>query len=229
MLKEFLMASALAAAFVGADSAIADSNIAIVPRIDTRGLGADIVVKATDKLNFRAGVKAFSFSRDDTASGIDYQMKAKLLSGGAYLDWHPSGKSFRVSVGGVINGNEVTAVNKPAQSFNVGAHTYLASEIGELNGTLKTNKFAPYLGIGWGNAVSGDKRVKLLFDLGVMYHGTPDATLEANLPTDSPLRSNPVLHDQFMADLEQERSDFQDDANSYKFYPVISVGLAIRF
>lgn len=229
MKTRICLAAAILAATFCTSASFADSNVALVPRVGTRGIGGELVIKATEKVNLRGGFSTFSFSRDDRASGIDYDMDATLASGSAFLDWHPWGKSFRLSLGALYNGNEVTAENKPAQTFRIGTHTYTAEEIGNLEGDVSFNKFAPYLGVGWGNALTGDGRVKLLFDVGVFYHGTPEATLVANIPDDSPLRANPALYDQFQADLREERDEFQDDITDYKVYPVISLGLAIKF
>jgi len=45
---------------------------------------------------------------------------------------------------------------------------------GNVKATLKTKGFKPYIGIGFGRAVPGKKRVNFKFDLGAMFWGSPE-------------------------------------------------------
>ncbi|WP_262691219.1 hypothetical protein [Kordiimonas aestuarii] len=209
--------------------AAADDSVAIVARASTQGLGGEVVFPLAENINLRGGVYGFKLSHDDTASDIEYDLDAKLFSAGGYLDWHVFGGGFRLSAGALYDTNKLVGASLPNQTYNIGGTEYASDDVGQLNGRVTANKFAPYAGIGWGNAVSSDNSIKILFDLGVMYHGRPDATLSADIPADSPLRDDPALMAQFQADLAQERMDFQEDVADYKFYPVVSVGVSFAF
>ena len=92
-----------------------------------------------------------------------------------------------------------------------------------LNANVSWSKeWAPYLGIGWGNAADDntlDLPVAIGFslDIGAFYTGSPDVVL-----TDS---SGVVP----VADLLAEQAQIEDDLSGFKFYPVITVGIHIRF
>ncbi|MCJ9429272.1 hypothetical protein [Kordiimonas marina] len=224
-----LLGLALALSCGVSASAFADHKVAFIARAGTRGVGGELVFPLAHNLNFRGGVYGLNFSHNDRASGIDYKMNAKLLSAGGYLDWYVGGGNFHLSAGALYDGNKVDAHNLPAQTFDIGRNTYTADEIGQLNGRIRTNNFAPYAGIGWGNALTGDHRVKFMFDLGVMYHGKPQASLVADIPADSPLNASPTLLAQFNDDLKRETTNFQNDIAGYRFYPVVSLGVSYAF
>ncbi len=209
--------------------AAADDSVAIAARASTQGLGGEVIFPLADNLNVRGGVYGFKFGHTDTASDIEYDLDAKLFSAGGYLDWHVFGGSFRLSAGALYDTNKLVGASVPGQTYNIGGTVYSSDEVGTLNGRVTANKFVPYAGIGWGNAVDSNNSIKVLFDLGVMYHGRPDATLTADIPADSPLRDNPAAMAQFQENLAQERAEFQEDVADYKFYPVVSIGLSFAF
>ncbi|TNE63329.1 MAG: hypothetical protein EP335_09940 [Alphaproteobacteria bacterium] len=229
MKSGYLSLAAVAAVFLSSGAAHADSSMAIVARASTQGLGGELVVPLADRLNVRAGAYGFKVGDSQTASGIDYDLDADLFSTGGYLDWYVFGGGFHLSAGALYNKNKVTGLSVADQTLDIGDHTYTADEVGQLSGSIRVNKFTPYAGIGWGNPVSGDGRIKLLFDLGVMFHGKPQADLIADIPADSPLRDDPDMYAQFQADLAEEVQDFQADVADYKIYPVVSIGLSFSF
>jgi hypothetical protein len=68
-----------------------------------------------------------------------------------------------------------------------------------------------------------------MFDVGAIYHGTPKASLNANIPSSSPLNLDPALKAEFDTNLAQELTAFRDDIASFKFHPVVSIGIGYRF
>ena len=88
--------------------------------------------------------------------------------------------------------------------------------------TSWSNEWAPYVGIGWGNAADDNTldlpiAVGFSLDIGAFYQGSPDVLL-----TDS---SGLVP----AADLALEQAQLEDDLSGFKFYPVITLGIHIRF
>ena len=96
-------------------------------------------------------------------------------------------------------------------------------------------KFAPYVGLGFGNAMVGSGLYGI-FDIGVMFQGAPDVALAASgsaTVTDSNGLSRPVLDlssDPEVQDaVAQEQASLQDDLKDFKFYPVVNIGIGYRF
>ena len=90
-----------------------------------------------------------------------------------------------------------------------------------MTGNIDFNEVAPYVGLGWGTPFGKEARWTIMFDAGVMFQGSPNVDLSAN----GTLANNSA----FAADLEREKNNLKDDLDTYRFYPVVSLGLAYRF
>ena len=155
-------------------------GIAVSGRISTLGLGIEVTKSLTETINARVGGNYFSFSSDGTADDIDYERDINLCSGLVLADWFPFEGGFRMSGGLLFNGNGVDSTAKPAVEFNIGDIVYPAIQVGTLTGEMSFRKFAPYLGVGWGNAVGEDKKFGIVVDLGIVFQGSPDVNLSAS-------------------------------------------------
>ena len=194
---------------------------AITGKIGTLGLGVDLTAYLSESFNARLGVNYLDFDYERTESDIDYDLNLDFTSASALLDWFPFKGEFRISGGLFYNDNSINADAEPTDSLSIGSTDYSPAQVGTLSGTVDFDEFVPYVGIGWGNAVIGDKKVKFSFDLGIVFQGTP----KVNLTADGPISSNAA----FQADLAQEEADFQDDADDFEYYPVIAFGLSFIF
>lgn len=192
----------------------------------TLGVGGGVGVGLTDTLRFRAGYTALKISKDISQTDIDYSGDLKLGGGEAMLDWHPFHGSFRVTAGLTLNRNEITADAEPTNgTYELNGNTYLASEIGTLDGEVDFKSTAPYLGVGWGDVIDKDGRFSFIADIGVLFQGNPDANLNVNCGPAVPALECARIR----ADVDEEERELQDDAHDYKFWPVVSVGVAYRF
>lgn len=219
MTKNTLLAAALCSAFLTL-SARAQSP-AISVKASTLGAGLEIENTLTDNIALRLGANYFSYDYNGTADGIDYDFELELQSFSALLDWHPFGGSFRISAGALYNQNEINAKSDPAASYDIGGSTYTASQVGTLKGTVDFNEIAPYAGIGWDTSFGKDNCFGLLFEVGVIYQGSPKASLRA---------SGPIAGDAtFQSELQKEEDSLQDDLDEFQWYPVIAAGLTYRF
>jgi hypothetical protein len=81
---------------------------------------------------------------------------------------------------------------------------------------------APYLGIGYGN-VSG-AGVNFYADLGVMFMGSPKATLTANCGS-----LNATQCAQLQNQAAAEQAQLEDKLKNAKYYPVLNIGITIGF
>jgi hypothetical protein len=134
--------------------------------------------------------------------------------------WHPFGGGFRLSLGAFYTDNYVSAKAKD-QKVTINDREYRVSN---LSGKISLkNNFAPYFGIGIGNAINkSNRRLHFSFDIGVMYSGSPDISLTATA-------SDPLLQAQLNQDIEKQKKKFKDEADNYKFYPVITFGISYAF
>jgi hypothetical protein len=193
-------------------------------RAGTTGVGGDIAFGLVPTLSARLGYSYLSFSTTVDSSDMDYDAKPKLSNGNLFLDWSPLGP-FRITGGLILNSNkvDVTAQQKNG-SYTLGGVTFPAVLISSVTGTVKSgNSAAPYLGIGYGNVAGAG--INFYFDLGVMFQGSPQATLTANCTAVVTAAGCDVIQ----ASAAREAADLQDSIKNFKYFPVASIGITIGF
>jgi hypothetical protein len=130
----------------------------------------------------------------------------------------------------LYNDSEVNGRSRPtaAGTYIIGGIPLPASQVGTLRARADFDPFAPYAGIGWGNAVAAGGRVRLAVDLGVAFQGKAKVHLTADLPAGSPL-ATPIGRALLTPLLASEERDLNDKAADYDLYPVATIGLSYRF
>lgn len=220
-MKKTIVAGVLLLVTAGSISVEA-AGLALGARVSTLGLGVEVTTAFTPFLNGRAGFNYLTYSDTRTESGIRYDADLELQSVTALLDWHPFAGGLRVTAGAVFNDNQLDMTAKPATSFTIGNNTYLPNQVGVMSGKVTFDDVAPYLGIGWGNAVGDGQRFSFALDLGVLFQGSPQAKLTA---VGGLLASDPA----FLADLRLEEQNLNNELDNFELYPVVGAGLAYRF
>lgn len=211
-------------------SASAEAEVALGGKVGTLGAGAELTAGLSPSWNVRLGANGFSASETRSVNDIEYDADADLRTATGWLDWHPGGRAFRVTGGLVYNGNEVNGRSKVPDSgvYLIGGVPVPAGLVGTLEAEAEFDPVAPYFGIGFGNAVADSRRVTFFADLGLFYQGQADVTLRPNIPAGSPL-DNPTARQALQILLDREAQDIEDQAVDYDLYPVVAVGLAVRF
>jgi hypothetical protein len=222
------MASVIAVAATAFQTArAADTGAGL--RIGTLGAGVDFDIALIDRVNLRVGYSAYNIHRNVEQTDVTYDGKVKLSNPAVTLDWFPLEDSgFRASLGAVGSGTRVDATGMPNSSaqYVINGVTYTAAQLTSLNGRFRFgNTVSPYMGIGWGNPVKSSQKLTFLFDVGVVYGGTPDVTLNANCASTVPT----TICSQLAQDIEAERQKLVDQLTTIKWYPVISLGMGYRF
>lgn len=193
-------------------------------RAGTTGIGADVGFGLAPTLSARVGYSGLSFSTTVDATDVSYDAKLRLSNVNLLLDWSPLGP-FRLTGGLIVNDNKTDVTGQPSGgSYTINGITYPAAAIGSLGGTVKAgNRAAPYLGIGYGN-VSG-LGVNVYFDLGIMFQGTPSASLSVTCGS----ALNAAQCNQLRSDVAAEQVRLQNEITRFKYYPVANIGVTIGF
>ena len=177
-------------------------------RAGSTGVGADVAWKVAPTLSARVGYSALSWSRDVDTDRVSYDGTLKLGNLNTFLDFSPLGP-FRLTGGLVFNRNRIDLRGDLAG--------------GSVTGQVKSGRSAaPYLGIGYGN-VSG-LGVNLYADLGIMFQGSPNATLNANCGGLSPGQCASLQNE-----ARAEEARLRDEVKRFKYYPVLNIGLTVGF
>ena len=204
-------------------------NIGFAVRAGTTGIGGEVGVGLTRKLNVRGHFSTFTYGYTDTTTGEDPNLSLEADAGigamSAFLDLHPFGNSFRLTAGAGKNNFDVSATGRALDPVCFGDETqnggcdgkeFSPDKLGALDGNVSyPSSIHPYMGIGFGSLGNGESLVTFLFDLGVFYTGAPEIDLENNglfRPTTEP-ENLQVLNDGF---------------ESFKWYPVLSIGIGFR-
>ena len=195
-------------------------GLAIAGKAGTLGLGGELTTAVASDINARIGFNRVDFDFDGDISDIDYDFGLDFHSFSALVDWFVFDGPLRIT-GGLISMNhqvDLKAGGLSGELEGIGDGTYDWADVGTLSGEVEVDCIAPYLGIGWGNILDKSRRWGFYSDAGIAFTRSPDVTLSA---TGTP----PGL----AADLARESKDIEDDLEPFKFYPVLSVGLFIRF
>jgi hypothetical protein len=211
---------ALAAGILFGASPLSFAGTGAAIKIGSTGLGAEVTTSLSGKLNLRLGGNFFNYSYSGTDGDIDYDYDLKLKSFSGLIDLHPSGGSFRLSGGLLANRNALDAAGTSTGSYSIGNGSYTRAQVGTLSGRIEFKKAAPYAGLGFGNGAKG-KGLGFVFDLGVVFQGSPRVSLAANGPA--------AGSSQFQNDLRLEQSSLQEDLKVFRYYPVLALGLSFKF
>ena len=193
----------------------------VSPAVSTLGLGLEAGARINETFGLRFGGNWFSLDADREINDVDYDADATLASVGALVDYHPFQGGFRLSGGLRFNFNEADLTGRPNEDVEIGDVVFDADDVGTLDGDVSFDVLAPYLGVGYGAALL-DGSLSIGFDLGVMYQGKADVSLDAE---DGLLEGDAVLE----ANLAVEEEDVEDDLEDFQFYPVVGLAVVYRF
>jgi hypothetical protein len=210
-----------------ADTGSWDFHIGATARVSTLGYGLEVSAPVfQDKLNVRAGFNTFNYeyeddSNDGSSQDLTLNADVKLNSIPLLLDWHPFKGGFRLSAGLIFNSNEINATGIcEVASCELGDMSFDAATLGTTKVQLDMGGTQPYLGLGYGNAVSSEGGFSFAFDFGVVFQDpTVTVTPSASCQADPDCREQAA----------QEEADLNDDAQDFGLYPVLSFGLSYAF
>jgi hypothetical protein len=212
------------------DADVQHRRIAVGLKMSSLGSGIEFATRITRNSNLRAAFNAFAFNHTFTKDQVSYAGHLSLRSLQANYDWFPFHGSFHLSPGLLLfNGNRLQA--NASMTVSMADGNFSAPMTG--TSRIEFYKVAPMLLVGWGNMVPHNRRhLSFPFELGVVYHGSPRASLrmggiicDANglncldTSTDPDVRS----------DIQEEQNKLNRAVAPFKFYPVISVGVAYSF
>jgi hypothetical protein len=213
-------------------AAHAQADVAVTTDLGTTGAGAHLVVPMETYLNGRFGVSYLNHDFNKTSGAVNYDLKGKLQTVDVLFDWYlREGSTFHVTSGLVYNGSTFDAKANADKTgkFKINGMVYAAEDVGVLSGRVDFRKAAPYLGIGWGNALApakrgGTGRWDFNADVGAIYQGRPNVHLSSIGCTTSNLVCSTLA-----TDVAAERARLASDSSSFRFFPVLRASLSYRF
>ena len=209
---------------------VKSSGWAITPEISTLGVGATVTKSITPNINAKVGINGLGISRDISVSDVDYKANLNLFNVSTLVDYLPwKNGGFHLTGGLVFQDNNFEGTGKPKNGVTIrindkdyNSTTVLTS----LNAKVSfENSVAPYIGLGWGNAVKPGKRWGFSTNLGVMFSGSPKVSLTPGFGPDA----TEAIKAEINTNIEAERKKQESDLNWLSVFPVFSVGVSYQF
>lgn len=195
-MKRVLLFLGLFAALLSANKAAAQdrmlfNHLSIGAEVGTTGYGLELAMPCTPYLTFRTGLTTMprlshTENIDYTINNKDYEAKVKatlhMTDWKLLADIYPfRGSSFHLTTGFYkgdpnlvqASNSEALAGLSPGDGVEIGGKAIFPDEQGKVYLQSKTKGFKPYLGLGFGRAVSRKHKVNCAFDLGVQFWGKP--------------------------------------------------------
>ena len=206
------------------------SGWAITPEISTLGIGATVTKSITPNINAKVGINGLGTSRDINLSDVDYNAKLNLFNVSTLAEYYPwKNGGFRLTGGLVFQDNNIEGTGKAKNGgkININGVDYdTTNALTSVKAKVSFgNSVAPYIGIGWGNAVKPGKHWGFSTNLGVMFPGSPKVEITpgfGSLATDD-------LKQEINRNIEAERKKQESDLNWLNVYPVFSLGVSYQF
>lgn len=193
-------------------------------KVGATGLAAGLGWVANDQFALRLGAAGGAeYKGKYRANGGDYGVKRKFdRSLEAFADWYPSpGNGFRLTAGVLISDAKSSLSGRTNRDghYVINNTAYITSSVGDLSGTMRHNRVAPYLGLGWESAHPGQRGWRFVSDAGFHYFGNARTSLHASgAATNAGLRQ----------DLEADRRRL-DSRQRNAISAALSVGAAYSF
>ncbi|MEM1379396.1 MAG: hypothetical protein AAGH41_02100 [Pseudomonadota bacterium] len=219
-MKNFVFAALL---LTSTSLTAAHAGVGVDATIGTTGISGHVRADVLPILSLRAGINylAYDFGEQDF-DGNTYDAELDFTQFGLYADLHPFSNGFTVTGGYLFGDRNLELTSVSTTEIDIGGEFFTAEEVGDLSGTGTLGDGGFYAGIGWDNITRGTGRVRLIARLGVIISDEPSVALESVGGT---LSNDPIL----LSAIEGEIADINDDISDYRFFPVVQVGIGVRF
>ena len=190
--------------------------------VGTTGATVEAKFAPNDLVGLRGSFNFLSINVDEEYDDIDYEGDFDATTFGGFVDVAPFKNGFVLSGGAFVGDKTLDLDATPSVNVEVGDQVFTPSQIGTLTGEANLESFAPYAGIGYDSFIAGSSDWSFNARAGVMFTGSPKVDL---ISTNGTLSSSDLLRQE----LEAEIAAIEEDADDYKYYPVITLGVARRF
>jgi hypothetical protein len=225
-------------------------RVALAVTAGTLGVGVEGIYGIFRQFNVRGQVNYLALDHGFEKDNNDYQGRARFFSIGLLGDVYPFARvpvvgNFRLT-GGIYSNNDHLDLNAGClNGCNAGglSITSVGPNPAQLYGNMHFNRWSPYTGFGFGNAMQGG-HLHFAFDLGALFQGRPKVSLGA-LGSGTYAAKNcsgsyacsgsfslpgATQTDQTVASaVASEQQTLIGDVKNYTVYPIVSFTIGYRF
>lgn len=199
-----------------------DTKLGIGLGVGTTGATIEAKFAPNNFIALRGSFNYLEFSTEEEYDGITYDGDLDLTTFGGFVDIAPFKNGFVLSGGAFLGDKTFNLLATPSSSVQIGDQSFTPSEVGTLTGQAELKSFSPYAGLGYDGFIAGSKSWSFNARAGVMFTGSPQVDL---VSVDGLLSNDPTLR----AELDAEIAAIEEEADEYKYYPVVAIGLTRRF
>lgn len=197
-------------------------GVAIGATAGTTGLGVEAQISLGPVFTLRGTIDKLSHDFDQGYDGVDYQAALEFDTLGGFIDMHPLGNGLFISGGAYSGSRDINLLATPSQPVELGGQTYSPSQVGTLDGRIKLQDIAPFVGVGWDDTFHRRSRWGFRALAGLAFSEAPEVALTSSGGT----LSNDAA---FQNRLNQEAARIVDEADGYGVFPVLQLGLNYKF
>lgn len=216
--------------------------------VGTLGAGFSLGYEFNAYLKARARAGFMGYTYNDEWNDAEGSLEFCGNNFGIMLDYHPFGGSFRLTAGVTITELAIDAsakMNKEFKSdYSFGSYTfYVEGSEMEATGKYEWNRVQPYIGLGWSSDTEENDTVYFTADIGINIMGSGNFSVDCNadanvyytnhktgVTTHIDIDNEKAKLNQALKDaILEEGEDFFDIADLIKIYPVIQLGVGVRF
>jgi len=221
------------------------SRMALGGGVSSMGVNMQMAVLANRYMNLRGVGNFFNYSLNNiSTNGLNVNGTLNFANAGAAVDFYPFPKhGFRLSPGVLFynhNRASATMTAPGGASFTLDDYTYYSSQANPVTGTgnvaLNKQNPAATFTTGWGNMIPRrGGHFSFPFEIGAAMIGSPAINLaltggQVCADTQGTLGCiNVVGNAQIQSNLQAQVTKYQNDVNPYRFYPIVSTGIAYSF
>lgn len=218
-----LAALACAAALPTVAHAQAAGRFALGVGGGTNGGSVDASFSLDRHFVVRAQGAFIDFDHDFKSSDVTYTGRFRHNTGAALLDVHPFANPFFVNAGVVAGQRKVKVDARPdaGTTVRIDGVRLPADQVGTITGDIDFGSTRPFAGLGFDNTFTHPGHWGFRAAAGVIFGQEPSVTLTAH----GPFATQALV----TRALEGEARSLRDDADDFRFYPVVQVGVAYRF
>jgi hypothetical protein len=196
-------------------------DIGLALKGSTMGLGGDVIVGFNPKMDVRLGYETMGYSRDFSfkESDVEYDAVADVSTGtiSALFDYYLT-KSIFLTAGFGYNMCELDIAGQAASGLPWGDIVIPQDKIGEFDFKINPSmKISPYIGVGFGQPLSRDKKVAFAFEIGTYYQGSPNIKIN----------TTGLLSPTMNPDQGQEKL-LEYQISQYYLYPILKLNLSFK-
>lgn len=197
-------------------------GVAIGATVGTSGLGVEGQISLGPVFTLRGALDKLSHDFDVDYDGVDYGAELAFDTVGAFIDLHPLGNGLFISGGAYSGRRDIALLATPTQPVDLGGQTFSPSQVGTLEGRIKLDDIAPFVGLGWDDTFHRRSRWGLRALAGLAFSAEPQVALNS--------RGGTLSNDaNLQARLHQEAARIVDQADGYGVFPIVQLGLNYKF